>query len=50
MIYEFMVALASNAQACDSSYNVDQDYYGDIALRVSRMACALADQFIGEHI
>ena len=49
MIYEFMVALASNAQACDSSRDVDEDYYGDIALRVEKMACALADQYIEEH-
>jgi len=49
MVYEFMVALASNAQACDSSRDIDEYYYGDIALRVESMACALADQFIEEH-
>ncbi len=49
MIYEFMVALASNPKACDSSFDVDEEYYGDIGLRVEKMACALADQFIEEH-
>jgi len=49
MIYEFMVALASNPKACDSSFDVDEDYYGDIGLRVEKMACILADQFIEEH-
>ena len=46
MIYEFMVALASNPNACDSSYDTDKDFYGDIATRVELMASTLANKFL----
>lgn len=46
MIYEFMLALASNSNACDSSAEVDNFYYGDIADRIVLMASTLADKVL----
>lgn len=51
MIYEFMVALASNPNVCKQEFNVNQNTYilnQDIADRVAQLACALADSYIND--
>jgi len=47
MIYEFMVALASNPNVCKQEVSANMHILNqDIADRVAQLACALADAYI----
>lgn len=49
MIYEFMVALASNPNVCKQEVSVNMHILNkDIADRVAQLACALADSYIND--
>jgi hypothetical protein len=48
MIYEFMVALASNPKVCDSTGNVNVYDFSCTADRVFQTAIALANSYLGD--
>lgn len=45
MIYDFMVALASNSKACDPSGKGEFDVYEHASYQVMHLACALTDKY-----
>jgi len=46
MIYEFMVALASNPNVCKEASAIDMNLNKEVADRVAQLACAFADTYI----
>ena len=49
MIYEFMVALASNPNVCTQEFSVNTHISNqNTADRVAQLACALADSYIND--
>ena len=46
MIYDFMVALASNPNFCDVD-GIDFDVYEHTTDQIVQLACALTDKYLG---